>query len=299
MLLTSYLLTYSLTFLLTFLLTYLLTYFFTHSPTDLQEKFMNLVQDLPDVWQQKHGVFPGTMSSQPQSRTTSAAHSPAKPDSADDRRDTGGIASRDREPNGQGGNGRSAAVPRTPLSLLARASDGAERDTDEAQHDAIRRSRFGGGGGGGPGSGGSGGGRQPQPWSSPSLRSSPTDQLIAAILDGDVQGIRAVVRSKGDDLRSDFWRELSRSVLPLHRAVSGLHFHGSEKLLVGTIDTLAQLGADVNAVDHAGNTVLHKAIQVCTSKSAAAVVNTLLRRGANPTLRNKDGDSPLHSECKR
>jgi ankyrin repeat protein len=114
-----------------------------------------------------------------------------------------------------------------------------------------------------------------------------------------VQGIRAVVRSKGEDLRSDFWRELTRSVLPLHRAVSGLHFHGSEKLLVATIETLAQLGADVNATDHAGNSVLHKAIQVCTSKSAAAVVASLLQRGANPSLKNKDGDTSLHSECKR
>ena len=47
---------------------------------------------------------------------------------------------------------------------------------------------------------------RPMPWSSPALRSSPTDQLIAAILDGDVQGIRAVVRSKGDDLGSAFWK---------------------------------------------------------------------------------------------
>lgn len=131
------------------------------------------------------------------------------------------------------------------------------------------------------------------------MRSSPTDQLIAAILDGDVQGIRAVVRSKGEDLKADFWCELARSILPLHRAVSGLHFHGSEKLLVATIETLAQLGADVNAADHAGNSVVHKAIQVCTSKSAAAVVKTLLQRGANPSLKNKDGDTPLHAECRR
>ena len=32
------------------------------------------------------------------------------------------------------------------------------------------------------------GGRAVLPWSSPTLRSSPADQLIAAILDGDVQG---------------------------------------------------------------------------------------------------------------
>lgn len=138
-----------------------------------------------------------------------------------------------------------------------------------------------------------------QPWSSPSLRASPTDQLIAAILDGDVQGIRAIVRSKGEDLQSEFWHDLTRSVLPLHRAISGLHFHGSEKLLVATMEVLVQLGADINAVDHAGNNVLHKAIPVCTSKSINAVVRCLLNRGANPSMVNKEGDTPLHAECKR
>jgi ankyrin repeat protein len=131
------------------------------------------------------------------------------------------------------------------------------------------------------------------------LRSSPTDQLVAAILDGDVQGVRAVVRSKGEDLNSAFWKELARSVLPLHRAVSGLHFHGSERLLVATIEALTQLGADVNATDQAGNTVLHKAIQVCTSKSVGNVVVSLIARGANAGAKNRNGDSPLHLECDR
>lgn len=137
------------------------------------------------------------------------------------------------------------------------------------------------------------------PWSSPTLRTSPADQLVAAILDGDVQGIRTVVRSKGDDLRSEFWKDLCRSTLPLHRAVSGLHFHGSERLLVATIETLTQLGADVNATDNAGNSVLHKALSVCTSKSVVAVVKCLLSRGARVNVVNKENDTPLHSECKR
>ena len=49
----------------------------------------------------------------------------------------------------------------------------------------------------------------------------------------------------------------------------------------------------------AGNTVLHKAIQVCTSKNVAAIVSTLLSKGANAKAKNKDGDTPLHSECLR
>lgn len=173
---------------------------------------------------------------------------------------------------------RRDALPRTPIRLLAEAD---KRESDRAM--VARVSNRSG----------------VASWSSPGSKSSPSDQLIAAILDGDVQGIRSVVRSKGDDLNSDFWRDLSRSVLPLHRAVSGLHFHGNEKLLVGTIEALCQLGADVNSTDHAGNSVLHKALQVCTSKSVATVVRTLLNRGANPQIKNKDGDTPLHVECKR
>jgi hypothetical protein len=88
--------------------------------------------------------------------------------------------------------------------------------------------------------------------------STPIDQLIAAILDGDVQGIRSVVRSRGDSLRSEFWGEIAHTVLPLHRAISGLHFHGNHKTLVQTLETLVQLGADVSAQDHTGNSVLHK-----------------------------------------
>jgi len=141
---------------------------------------------------------------------------------------------------------------------------------------------------------------QQLPWSSPSLRSSPTDQLVAAILDGDVQvglivefsrfysvnvklfplfpsvfqgifstrnsslnthlmnvqGVRTVIRSKGDDLRCVFWRDIAKSVLPLHRAVSGLHFHGNERLLISTVESLTALGAEINATDHAGYNIL-------------------------------------------
>lgn len=93
-------------------------------------------------------------------------------------------------------------------------------------------------------------------------RPSPTDQLIAAILDGDTQGIRSIVRSKGDTLHSPFWIEVTKSILPLHRAISGLHFHGSDMRLVSTIETLIQLGCNVKTVDHVGNSAVHKALQV-------------------------------------
>jgi hypothetical protein len=139
-------------------------------------------------------------------------------------------------------------------------------------------------------------------WDSVSTMSkpiSPNDQLIAAILDGDVQGVRTIVRSRGDSLLSEYWRDLALSVLPLHRAISGLHFHGSDRMLINTIETLVQLGAAIDARDHAGNTVLHKAIQVCTSTSVVAVVECIIKKGASPSIRNHVGQCPIHIECSR
>jgi hypothetical protein len=138
-------------------------------------------------------------------------------------------------------------------------------------------------------------------WTSrgPSDRSSPSDQLVAAILEGDVQGIRTIVRSKGDTLHSPFWAEIAKSILPLHRAISGLHFHGSEGLLVSTVDALIQLGCNVKSVDHAGNTAVHKALQVCTSANVCAVLKALLSKGASAVARTNFGDAPIHTECRR
>ena len=148
----------------------------------------------------------------------------------------------------------------------------------------------------------------------------PVDQLVSALLDGDAVGVRAAVEAqcdnrsssssggsgrehgrigKGDSLQSNYWHHITRSVLPLHRAISGLHFHGSESRLVHTLDTLAQLGADMDEVDQNGNTALHKAIQVCSSKNVAAVVKRLIASGCDVNRRNREGNLPLHDECSR
>lgn len=126
-----------------------------------------------------------------------------------------------------------------------------------------------------------------------------TDQLIAAILDADYHGIKAVVKLKGEDLNSFYWRDIVKSILPMHRAVAGLHFHGNDSKLLKTLQVLYQLGTDINLTDAAGNTVLHKAIQICTSTGAIAIVENLLKNGADPKKRNKQGEVPLHTEIKR
>ena len=63
-------------------------------------------------------------------------------------------------------------------------------------------------------------------------------------------------------------------------------------MLVASIETLITLGANPNEADKVGNTALHKAIAVCTSKSVVPVVECLLRQGAGASCkyRNREGD---------
>ena len=215
---------------------------------EIQQRFVDVLQDMPDLWRASGGEtgnILGAISGESVISTPTVSTDRARNSDYGLSIDTSlkPLPTRDGVPNSPIASpfvmSRLSKGKTTPLHLIARESEKtlAESSSDDAKP-------------------------KPLPWSSPALRSSPTDQLIAAILDGDVQGIRAVVRSKGDGLNSFFWKDAVQSILPLHRAVSGLHFHGSEKLLVSSLEALIQLGADLGAADNAGNTVLHKTIQV-------------------------------------
>jgi hypothetical protein len=130
-------------------------------------------------------------------------------------------------------------------------------------------------------------------------QTSPVDHLIGAILEGDIQGIRTIIRNRGESLNSSYWQSVLKSLLPLHRAVASLHFHGDSELVISTIDELIHAGADINCRDVLGNTVLQKAIQTCSSKNVSKIVKHLLTHNANPNLRNHAQETALHVECKR
>lgn len=88
--------------------------------------------------------------------------------------------------------------------------------------------------------------------------------IFYPLAEGDANELISVLDAAGiNSLQMSALRPKNGKLLPLHRAVSGFHFHGNQRLLLKTLAVLIERGADMAAVDHYGNTVLHKAIQVC------------------------------------
>jgi len=87
--------------------------------------------------------------------------------------------------------------------------------------------------------------------------------------------------------------------LPLHRAISGFHFHNNYHFVSEAIQLLVKHNSDTNARDQTGNTALHKAIQVMPAFAVLEIVQILINCGADVSIRNKLGDTPLHTELRR
>jgi ankyrin repeat protein len=138
------------------------------------------------------------------------------------------------------------------------------------------------------------------------------ENIMNAAIEGDAKELLKVLRGAGiDSIQAAAASDASgsgsgnsplSSMLPLHRAVSGFHFHGNQRLLLKTLGVLIEHGADVGAVDHCGNSVLHKAIQVCTSAAIIPVVRFLLQNGVEVNAQNGpncDLDTPVVTEIHR
>ncbi len=116
---------------------------------------------------------------------------------------------------------------------------------------------------------------------------------------------------------------LSRDdMLPLHRAISGFHFHGNAPRALEVLSILvAQGGANVNAVDSSGNGLLHRSLLAFTASTIRAVVSRLCGAassssssssssimqprtlqnefvGLDMNARNSSGETALHVEIK-
>ena len=75
-------------------------------------------------------------------------------------------------------------------------------------------------------------------------------------------------------------------------SVSGaklLHYAAAEDAR-GILQTLLDMGADINAVDYSSKTALYTAVQW----GNVNCIKILLQRGANPNIPNERGRTPLH-----
>jgi hypothetical protein len=88
-------------------------------------------------------------------------------------------------------------------------------------------------------------------------------------------------------------------MLPLHRAISGFHFHGNAERALEVIQLMVTNGgADVNAVDSSGNALLHRALLAFSASTIEAVIARVCQFGLNVNIRNIQGETALHVEIK-
>lgn len=90
---------------------------------------------------------------------------------------------------------------------------------------------------------------------------------------GDVEEIQDVVKLGLDPK------------IPGRNGKTALHCAGTLKVLKELVEVY---GLDVNAVDKKGDTPLHVAVR----EGSFRAIEELLKKGANPTLKNKDGRTP-------
>ena len=112
-----------------------------------------------------------------------------------------------------------------------------------------------------------------------SFRSNMRLKILNASLNGDAAELEIIMNSKSFRIAKVFSDADDSDFLPLHRAVSGYHFHNNEENVVQCVKLLLQHGANAKAKDRAGNSVSQKATQVMGTAAALGVINLVREHG--------------------
>ncbi|CAB1340067.1 unnamed protein product, partial [Coregonus sp. 'balchen'] len=113
-------------------------------------------------------------------------------------------------------------------------------------------------------------------------RSKEQDTIVKAILNGDVTTVRAMAKNTGNNI---LWPD-KYGWIPLHEAA----YYGQDqcvRVLLGAQPSM------INKCDLKGQTALILAVY----REKVACVETLLEKGADPDLANKDRETPLYKAC--
>lgn len=107
--------------------------------------------------------------------------------------------------------------------------------------------------------------------------------LLEAINKGNIEDIKSALQRGASVNEADEHHQET----PLHRAVRNKQWQAALLLL--------QNGADVNAVDAAGNTPFHYAAQGPGTEAQLDVLRALSEKGANINAQNRQGETPIYA----
>ena len=162
----------------------------------------------------------------------------------------------------------------------------------------------------------SGSTRTPQAWKGISLQSSnlrlspavtnysqkhQEEEFIAnvhsAAYDGEIEELLNIVKSTSNPCAEG---PNEPNLMPIHRAITGLNYHGDFTKVQKCIEVLVKNGFNLNQVDENGNTVLMHALTAMPAKKSISILrNIVSSQSVDVQHRNVDGETALHIEIRR
>jgi ankyrin repeat protein len=123
--------------------------------------------------------------------------------------------------------------------------------------------------------------------------------LNAAAYIGDVRSVSKLLAAGANPSSLDAAQQTAAHLLITGDPAMGNRYANSSDSwrfeMYGSLNRMLDKGIQINQPDKKGRTLLHCAI---TEKAPKLLVDTLLRRGADPTYPALDGLSPFHYACK-